>query len=1585
MFGFGRALFFILLDAFSGYHQVRLSKASAIKTAFYAPHGRKFIWVVMPFGLRNCPVVFVAMMHDLKDLWMAECEKEGVKPSPDEGTTIIIDDTLMYGVTEDNAFIIARCVCLIARKYHLTWKLQKCQWFPESVEFVGVDINKSGGNSPARSKHVTIRNWKMPQTPRDILSFVSFAIFYLKWVPWFELKVQPLRAIISSWPLDHLLNEEEFNKDAVAVYEYLREYLLSSPMLQRASIHKRFYLKADFSALSVGYALCQPDDNPESIAAMEREDKGGPCEFDLCQSKMRLKPVAFGSRKTVGNEKHYHSHPGESRAATWAITKNRQFLWGRPFTLMTDCRALLWLFSYKGHNHAVRRLQLEMAGYWFTIENRPGRMMEDANYFSRLGQDTHVDPLLNDYLSFARQLYEHNMPTQDPLGPNNMPGMRMKRQKTTDSELNAATSTILNVEWDYDVIDVTPELVDNDIRILSNVPVIINTVQHCQPASKHHFSYVTESAVALTKFRWCLSQPGHGHFIEASRMAAINFEVAIAYDSDPAARTTIQERFGAKQIFSSLSELSNFIGTTTNRDELTTTVGAKDDRVQSLPIIHGYYAHVNELSNQRSTSTEIHQHINIIFSLAQTSHLQVFCLEVPSTLSTGTYNSTKKAFENQGWLILERSFRSTLDFSDKVEYRVKFIVGMNPKYHPSLSNINDQPLTPTPAVPNAMTECIVAEYDEPRFAIPYMGELFEIEQRTSEGDPRQPLVESIVTQKEESLSLSPASTTRFQVFNRDHPAPETPRTLATIFGSLFGVSFRNPAYTAENNEPDRLVRSIALSEYTACYGYSSEYSNLLAIQPEVARVLTRTAPSRLMTQVVVFFHNLFTTYLDEKCEAVSESSELDISIPSMFGGIIRDSMPTESAWKEAYRLDEDCAAVIGMINDPSIISAESISKIHYTYRAPMRASQLKWEDERLVLHEPVAHSNNTVRLTVVPKDLRRHVFSAFHANPLGGHYSLYYTLHRIRLRFHWPNMFKYIKNLIDSCAGCLLKNGARAASEILYSFPVIAPFMTVHADVWVPGKTMSFDGFVGLMIIMCHMTGFAAIQPLRELNSTSFAKSVYTILLRYGLANMIVTDEDSKFKGEFKKAFKVLDIQHHLCAKGNHNAILVERFNRYLNAGLRVYDNDRGTNRVFVEGAELLAYAWNSCPVLGTDLSRSLLAVGREFHFPIDFAARRHFMIDPTDSAKKSFAKDVLDLMEKSQFIYKLLINEHRAAHREYRNAQINNPRKFKVNDVVFTNVQVQSKAATGTVEKLAYKKRGPYKVIKDYNSGSYELQLLNGKSKVTIKKHGSDLYLSPQHLEPHKMMQSSDKAFSELDRKVVDHPYSVIGIDNYTPIQPWKMGNSSTNVTSVQRFPSVEELDNEFDNWPSDGNPFVEVVTPINSVDACRPQISRSQIMAGSNVSAVPDIATLVRNIIQSEDRLFFIARQCTPTSHRREWKLVRVDLKSSMEKNPACLQNGSFIAEFLMEHYRDKQLLYEDKRFWLEYHHVVLGNQWSDKYHLLQPSDLSTKTAKDRNLQTYREWVNFNDPAVYVHGPFEFATLNQRKTRDRVSLGKC
>jgi hypothetical protein len=41
MYRFGEATFFILLDALAGYHQVKPSESSMMKTAFFAPHGQK--------------------------------------------------------------------------------------------------------------------------------------------------------------------------------------------------------------------------------------------------------------------------------------------------------------------------------------------------------------------------------------------------------------------------------------------------------------------------------------------------------------------------------------------------------------------------------------------------------------------------------------------------------------------------------------------------------------------------------------------------------------------------------------------------------------------------------------------------------------------------------------------------------------------------------------------------------------------------------------------------------------------------------------------------------------------------------------------------------------------------------------------------------------------------------------------------------------------------------------------------------------------------------------------------------------------------------------------------------------------------------------------------------------------------------------------------------------------------------------------------------------------------------------------------------------------------------------------------------
>jgi hypothetical protein len=64
--GFGKARLFNMMDACSGFHQIKIERTSSKKTAFAGPYGQKYQYKVMPFGLVNAPTIFVTMIYDLK-------------------------------------------------------------------------------------------------------------------------------------------------------------------------------------------------------------------------------------------------------------------------------------------------------------------------------------------------------------------------------------------------------------------------------------------------------------------------------------------------------------------------------------------------------------------------------------------------------------------------------------------------------------------------------------------------------------------------------------------------------------------------------------------------------------------------------------------------------------------------------------------------------------------------------------------------------------------------------------------------------------------------------------------------------------------------------------------------------------------------------------------------------------------------------------------------------------------------------------------------------------------------------------------------------------------------------------------------------------------------------------------------------------------------------------------------------------------------------------------------------------------------------------------------------------------------------
>ena len=107
------------------------------------------------------------------------------------------------------------------------------------------------------------------------------------------------------------------------------------------------------------------------------------------------------------------------------------------------------------------------------------------------------------------------------------------------------------------------------------------------------------------------------------------------------------------------------------------------------------------------------------------------------------------------------------------------------------------------------------------------------------------------------------------------------------------------------------------------------------------------------------------------------------------------------------------------------------------------------------------------------------------------------------------------------------------------------------------------------------------------------------IWLRFGFSHTIVDDRESKLLGVFSQTSALLNINIHVLSGENHDPMIVDRICQFLNSCLTVFCNERGNNRVALENILMSRHAWNSTPVVGTDISRSLLVTGQDFKFPI--------------------------------------------------------------------------------------------------------------------------------------------------------------------------------------------------------------------------------------------------------------------------------------------------------------------------------------------------------------------------------------------------
>ena len=167
--------------------------------------------------------------------------------------------------------------------------------------------------------------------------------------------------------------------------------------------------------------------------------------------------------------------------------------------------------------------------------------------------------------------------------------------------------------------------------------------------------------------------------------------------------------------------------------------------------------------------------------------------------------------------------------------------------------------------------------------------------------------------------------------------------------------------------------------------------------------------------------------------------------------------------------------------------------------------------------------------------------------------------------------------------------------------------------------------------------------------------------------------------------------------------------------------NERDTVRVALEALLLLFYAWNSCPVPRSDISRSLVAVGREFTFPIDFSSRKHWQLTSSLATMDSYSRQLAQRLSACCNIAELLVCEHRKWHRALINPRRQDPRVYSPGDIVFARPATRLDVSRERVGKLEYKFTRPWRIVASLHSKSYSLEHCL-HPKQTEKKHASDL-----------------------------------------------------------------------------------------------------------------------------------------------------------------------------------------------------------------------------------------------------------------------
>ncbi len=379
------AKYFSILDARSGYWNIKLDDESADLTTFNTSFGR-YRFNRMPMGI-TCAQDEFQRLIDMTFGDIPNCVG-------------IADDLVVFGHTESEHDIALHNVLLRAReqgpKFNEDKMILKC----EEIPFFGHLIGRNGIR-PDPEKVEAIQNMQ-PDDLQGMQTFLGMVNYLHRFSPKIASVTAPLRDLCSK-DREFLIGPEHLKaiqqtKDEIMVHKNLPFYNEKEPLT----------LQVDASLSGLGAALIQ---------------KNG--------------PIAFASKSLTGAETRYSNIEREMLGIVWGLEKFHHFVYGRHVTIETDHKPLESIAKKNLVNVPPRltRMLLRIQKYNTTIVYKPGKEISLADALSR------ITPLNKDEVT-GINLTVHELELSLNATPARLKDIRLKIDQ--DSELHLLRETISN-------------------------------------------------------------------------------------------------------------------------------------------------------------------------------------------------------------------------------------------------------------------------------------------------------------------------------------------------------------------------------------------------------------------------------------------------------------------------------------------------------------------------------------------------------------------------------------------------------------------------------------------------------------------------------------------------------------------------------------------------------------------------------------------------------------------------------------------------------------------------------------------------------------------------------------------------------------------------------------------------------------------------------------------------------------------------------------------------------------------------------------------------------------------------------------